>query len=223
MKKIKVILLLIAIAFGFSAMAQFTYGPKVGLNLANLSGDDVEDSKMLIGFNIGVLGNYAVSDIFSLQAEVMYDAKGAKYEGTDENGNKTDFPFSLGYINIPIMAKATFGDDIKFFGEVGPTIGLLMSAKMDGESEYEVPTGFNPQTGQITYETIKVKDSYKGTDFGLVFGAGTLIPAGNMKLMIDARYNMSLGTIAEDPEQGDTPDVKNGVISINLGLIFGGE
>ncbi|MBN2174641.1 MAG: PorT family protein [Bacteroidales bacterium] len=223
MKKFKFILMIAAFVFGFSAMAQFTYGPKVGLNLANVSGDDVDNNKMLIGFNAGLLGNYAFGDMFSVQVEAMYDAKGAKYEGTDENGNDKTYPFSLGYISIPIMAKATFGDDIKFFGEIGPTIGLLMSAKMDGESEYEVPTGFNPQTGQFTYETIKVKDSYKSTDIGLVFGVGTLLPAGNMKVMIDARYNMGLGTIAEKPDEGDAADIKNGVISINVGLIFGGE
>jgi hypothetical protein len=205
-------------------MSQFTYGPRLGLNLANLSGDDVDNNKMLIGFNIGVLGNYAITDMFSVQAEVLYDTKGAKFEYTDPTSNEEEtVNFNLNYINIPIMAKATFGDAIKFFGEIGPTIGFLMSAKYDGETEY-TSYEIDPNDPLNLIETkVKYKDSFKGTDFGLVIGAGAVIPAGNLNLLADLRYNFSLGTIAEEPETGDAGDLKNGVISINLGLLFGGE
>ncbi|MCB2219806.1 MAG: PorT family protein [Bacteroidetes bacterium] len=222
MKKIRFILLVTTIAFAFSAMAQVTYGPKLGLNLANLNGDDVKDNSMLIGFNIGAVGNYAINDMFSVQAELLYDAKGAKYDGVDENNEEKTFPFSLGYINIPILAQAQFGDDIKFYGELGPTIGFLMSAKYDGESEMKVPTGVDWTTGQITYETSKVKDNYKSTDIGLAIGAGAKIPMSSFGLVVGARYNMGLGTIAEEVN-GESADVKNGVISINVALMFGGK
>ncbi|MBN3035122.1 MAG: PorT family protein [Bacteroidales bacterium] len=217
-------LALIAVVFSISAMSQFTYGPKVGLNLANQSGDDVEDNSMLIGFNAGLMGNYAINDMLSVQLEALYDAKGAKYETVNENNETEDVAMSLSYVSIPVMLKATFGSgDTKFFGEVGPQVGLLMGAKWDGESEYDMVTGFDPITMTFTTEKVKVKDSYKSTDFGVTIGAGTLLPVGGMDLMIDARYTMGLGTISEEPEQGDTPDVKNGVISINFGLMFGGE
>ena len=226
MNRTKIFLFAIAIVFGYNAMAQFSYGPKVGLNLASQTGEDVKNNKMLMGFNVGALGNYAFGDIFSAQLEVLYDTKGAKYEKTDEIGNTTSINTNLNYISIPIMAKATFGEDIKFFGEVGPNIGMLAGAKIDGESEWTVGN-----------ETFTYKDNFKGTDIGLIFGAGTLLAAGNMKLMIDLRYNMSLGTIREemkvatgfDPITGQityeikTPDVANNVISINIALLFGGS
>lgn len=222
MKKIRFILMITIIAFGFSSMAQVTYGPKLGLNLANVSGDDVEDASMLIGFNIGAVGNFAINEMFSVQGELLYDVKGAKYEGEDENGDKQDLPLKLSYINIPILAQAQFGDNVKFYGELGPTIGFLMGATMDGESEFKIPTGFNPNTGQITYETQKVKESYKGTDIGLAVGAGAKIPLNSFGLVVGARYNMGLGTIAEDVND-ESVDVKNGVISINVALMFGGN
>ncbi len=216
---------MIAVMFSFTAMAQLTYGPKLGLNLANVSGDDVEDSKMLIGFNAGLMLNYGITDMFSAQAEVLYDVKGAKFEGVNEDGEEEDMPFTLSYISIPLLAKATFGaSDTKFYGEVGPTIGLLMGVKMDGESEAKVMTGIDPVTFQPIYEDVKYKDYYKGTDIGIAIGAGTVLPAGGMKLLLGARYNMGLGTIAEEPEGGgDAGDIKNGVISINAGLLFGGK
>lgn len=227
----KTILMTIAIVFGVTAMAQFTYGPKLGLNLANQSGDDVEDNSMLIGFNVGALGNYAFNDMFSLQVEALYDTKGAQYEYTDANNNKEKKPYSLGYISIPIFAKATFGSgDTKFFGELGPQIGLLMSAKVDGESEMTVLN-----------TTYKYKDNFKSTDLGLGIGAGALIPVGGMNLMVNARYTLGLSSIGEEQEYQEyqgldpitfqpiyttvtkTPDIKNGVISVGVGLVFGGE
>lgn len=225
MKKTKLFLFAMACMCGFSALAQFSYGPKTGLNIANQTGEDVKNNKMLMGFNVGVLGNYAFGSVFSTQLEVLYDSKGAVYETTDEIGNILSANSSLNYISIPILAKATFGEEIKFFGEVGPNIGMLVGAKFDGDPDWTVGG-----------ETVKYKDSFKGADIGLLFGIGTLLPAGNMNLMIDLRYTMSLGTIREDMQvpidydpitgqityETKTPDVSNTVISINIALLFGG-
>jgi len=220
----KTILVLASVVFCIALQAQFSYGPKVGLNLANLSGDDVDNNSMLMSFNAGVFGNYGINDMFSVQAEVNYEGKGCKIETTNASNETEDVNLAFGYITIPVLAKATFGDNIKFYGNVGPYIGLLMGATFDGESEYEMPTGFNPVTGQITYETVKVKDSYKGTDFGVIIGAGAYFPMGDkMKLMVDARYGLGLGSIAEEPDQGDAADVKTGTIGISAGLVFGLE
>jgi len=228
MKKIKIILLLAAIAFSFSTMAQFTYGPRLGLNIANIGGDDADDTKTLIGFNLGVMGNYGITEMFSVQGEMLYDTKGAKFEGEDMDGNKETIPLNLNYISIPIMFKATFGDEIKFFGQVGPTIGILMGAKMDGESEYSYTTyEYDPNNpwAPPTEVTVseKVKDWYKGMDMGFVIGGGVILPVGGMPLMIDLRYNTSLGTIHESGEGEEEADLKNGVVSINFGLLFGGK
>ena len=225
MKKLQIIILMIAIGFSMSAMAQLTYGPRLGLNLANLSGDDTDDSKMLIGFHIGGFGNYEINEMFSIQGELLYDTKGAKYEFTDEDSNKKTAPVSLSYLNIPILAQATFGESTKFFGELGPTFGFLMGAKFDGESEfttydYDPNDPFSPPVEK----KVKYKEFYKGMDVGLALGGGVYLPVGNMKASVGLRYAFSLGTIAEKSEFDDsTSSIKNSVISINLGLIFGGE
>lgn len=225
MRKLKFIIMLIVIGFSMSAMAQITYGPRLGLNLANLSGDDTDDSKMLIGFHIGGFGNYAINEMISVQAELLYDTKGAKYEYTDANNKKVKAPANLSYLSIPVLAKGTFGESIKFFGELGPTFGFLLGAKFDGESEY---TTFewdpnNPFAPPVE-KTVKYKEFYKGMDMGLALGGGVYLPVGNMMASVGLRYGFSLGTIADKTEFDDsTPKVKNSVISINLGLIFGGE
>ncbi|MCF8367760.1 MAG: PorT family protein [Bacteroidales bacterium] len=237
MKKITILTVIAVVTFSLGAMAQFTFGPRLGVNLANQSGDDVSDNSMLLGFNIGVMGNIAVNEMFSVQAEALYDAKGAKYESINETGDKENVNGSFNYLNIPIMAKATFGDDMKFFGQVGPTIGLLMGAKWDGESEFTTYEQDPNNPFNLIEKKEKVKDFYSSTDLGLVIGAGTLVPLGGMKLLVDLRYNMSLASIGKEMEvatgfdpltgaityETQTPDIKNGVISINFGIVLGGD
>jgi hypothetical protein len=77
-------------------------------------------------------------------------------------------------------------------------------------------------TGQITYTTEKVKDWYKGSDVGLVLGAGAQLPAGAMDVAVDVRYAFSFATIHEAGEGEEEADLKNSVISINVILFFGG-
>lgn len=226
MKKIKLFLIMLCLFFGVGAMAQFTYGPKLGLNLANQTGD-AENNKMLIGFNIGAVGNYAFTDMFSAQVEVIYDKKGAKYEWEMVGGSTESANLSMGYINIPIMFVATFGEDLKFFGEVGPTVGILTSVKYDGESEFEMPV-YDPEQPWLppTTETVKYKEWYKSTDIGLVVGGGVGIPVSDKVVKVDLRYNFSLSTIHKDPEESSGEDqakLKNSVISINGAFMFGGK
>lgn len=226
MKSIKALIVLMAVAISFGAMGQFTYGPRLGLNLANQSGD-VENNKMLVGFNVGVAGNYAFSDLLSVEVELLYDKKGAKYEWEDVGGEKKSAPLSLGYINIPILAVATFGGDTKFFAEAGPSIGILTGAKYDGESEYEMmvydPSNpFNPPTTEM----VKYKDWYKSTDVGLVLGAGAGLPVAGKTVKVNLRYNFSLSTIHAEPENssGENQEkINNSVISINVAMMLGGS
>lgn len=223
MKTVKAMLVLIAFAFSISATSQITYGPRLGLNLANQSGD-VENNKMLIGFNIGAAANYAFSDLMSVELEVLYDKKGAKYEWEGIGGESNSAPLSLGYINIPILAVATFGSGTKFFAEAGPTIGILTSVKYDGKSEYEslVYDPSNPWMPPTT-ETVKYKEWYKGTDVGLALGAGAGLPVGGNTVKVNLRYNFSLATIHAEPENSSGEDqekIKNSVISINVAYML---
>lgn len=184
----KKLLFIAAISLGVvvGANAQDTkIGAKAGLNLANFTGDDVEDSDMLIGFQIGGYAHLGLSDAFAIQPELLFDAKGASYDAGDESVSN-----NLSYITVPVLAKymITEGLDV----HLGPQIGILMSAKFDGED---------------------AKDSYNSTDFGLAAGAGYELETG---LNFSARYSTSLGTISDN----DEVDVKNSVITIAVGFSF---
>ncbi|MEX2379984.1 MAG: porin family protein [Vicingaceae bacterium] len=203
----KKLLFIAAISLGVvvSANAQDTkIGAKAGINLANMTGDDVEDADMLIGFQVGGYVHLGLSDAFAIQPELLFEMKGASYDAGDDESVSTN----LSYISIPILAKYMITEELDV--HLGPQIGLLMSAETDGED---------------------VSDFYKSTDFGLAVGAGYELESG---LNFSLRYAMSLSTIGEDFEEsfvnpltGETEtmtfeagDIKNSVITIAVGYSF---
>lgn len=176
-------------AFGLANAQDVKFGVKGGLNLSSLTGD-IEDAKSLIGFHIGGFAEIKLTDKFAIQPELLYSTQGSKMKETVftesfEYNNKLD------YLNIPVMAKYYVTE--AFNVEVGPQIGILLSAKVDGED---------------------YKDEVKSVDFGLGFGAGYNFTEN---LSLGLRYNLGLSnTIKEDSDY----KVKNSVLALSLAYKF---
>ncbi|MCL1675144.1 porin family protein [Elizabethkingia meningoseptica] len=189
----KKILVLTAIALGIAGMnAQQTKSesgieliPRAGINISNQSIKNVSGEKSKVGFvgGIGVNIQTGVKS-FSIQPEVNFISKGTKVKS---NGITETYNFN--YIEIPVLAKYSFGP---LYVNAGPSIGFLT-----GKSD-------------------KVKAAYGKThsvDFGIQMGAGLAIPAGPGKLIIDGRYNLGLNNISNEKGQS----VKNRGVAITLG------
>jgi hypothetical protein len=189
----KKLILLVAVAlFAFNVNAQeVTFGAKAGVNFANVSGDDADGFDSRTSFHVGGVVNIGVSEKFSVQPEVVYSSQGAKdsFEGIDVD-------YKMDYINVPVLAKFMVADGFSI--EAGPQIGLLLSAKIEGEGE-----------------EVDIKDDLKGIDFSGAIGVNYEMASG---LNFGARYNLGLGNIA-DFEDGD---LKNNVIQVSIGYRFGG-
>jgi hypothetical protein len=176
-------------------------GVKVGLNMAKATGDDVQDSKMLMGFAVGGYVTYAFNDMFAVQPELQFTMKGDKEE-YDVLGETQTVKTKLSYIEIPVLAKVMLsgGEKIKPNFYIGPGIGFLMSAKAEDED---------------------VKDNMKSTDIGLIGGLGLDYLMGAHKLTFDVRYEAGLTSVVKKPEGAtETPKVKNSCISILVGMGF---
>ena len=113
MKKLFTIFFIIA-AFTSLSLAQMQIGPKAGLNIANLSGDDIEDADSKTGFSGGVFFMYKLSNMFAIQPEAYYTMKGAT-DKMDFEGVTVDFTYTLDYVEVPLLfvtvtvAKLTTG------------------------------------------------------------------------------------------------------------------
>jgi hypothetical protein len=203
MKKIVIISLVTLMAFSTTVFAQDVVtgltgkGIKVGLNLANVSGDDApDDISMRLGLAAGGFITYAFSDMFAIQPELLYSMKGYKFDvpGGESETAKID------YLEIPILFKVLLvgGGNFKPNFYAGPAVGFLLSAKA-GDFD--------------------MKDNMKSTDFGLIGGAGAdlLMGTGPGKITFDVRYNVGL-TSTDD--SGADAKISNSTISFLVGYGF---
>lgn len=191
----KKILAITAIVLGLGVQAQQTKEgkkdsgieliPKAGINIASQSIKNVSGEKSKTSFQAGLGVNIQTGKKnFSIQPEVNFISKGTKFKNSF--GTQT---YNFNYIEIPILAKYSFGP---LYVNAGPSIGFLM-----GKND-------------------RIKEAYGKTrsiDFGLQMGAGVAIPAGPGKLIVDGRYNLGLNNISD--EKGT--DVKNRGFAISLG------
>jgi hypothetical protein len=196
----KVILSLVAITAATFSFAQVQFGAKAGLNIANVTGSDANaetfpGKSSLISFHVGALASIPVSEAFSVQPEVLYSGQGADISGDGQSGS-----FSLGYINVPILAKYTIANG--FAVEAGPQIGFLLSGK--------------EKVGSLSQD---IKSELNSTDFSVAVGVSYLLTESNIGF--DARYNIGLSTVAKE-QDGTTPKINNGVIQIGAFYLFGG-
>ena len=196
MKKVLFILAIAIAATGSVNAQDVKIGAKVGLNLANITGDfDGDDLDAKTGFNLGVFAEISLSDKLIFQPELLFSTQGAKLEETNYN-----YSLKLNYLNIPLMIKYAVTD--KFALELGPQVGFLLSA-----NEEET---FN---GETASDEEDVKDYFKSIDFGLNFGASFDV---SEKIIIGARYNLGLSNISDIEDI----NVKNSLFSLSVGYRF---
>lgn len=185
------------------AAAQITgKGAKLGLSLANMSGDDIEENDAKLGFALGGFVTYSISEAFSVQPELLFVQKGTKWSEGDAK-----LVFRLSYLELPILAKYSFaaGPNMKVFVFGGPAIAFKIGATSYFEWEGES-------------ETDDIEDM-KALDLGLAFGAGIQMPFNNLLLSLDARYTLGLTDCFEEID-GETVSVKNGAFLILAGIGF---
>jgi len=210
--------LLCAAAFGAAPLAaqSVTIGPMAGVSFSSFSGDDADafsdtgfdlDKGTRTGFALGGFAEFEFGSNFAVEPQLLYIQKGAKYDGSVDVGTGTPVDVSAGinldYIQLPVLLKAELRkpeSKVTPSVFVGPAIGFNLGCKITAEGD-----------GQDASEDCP-DDTFKSTDFSLVFGAG--LEFG--RLSLQGRYDMGLGSVAD----ADGVDVKNSGWLITLGYGF---
>ena len=204
--------MLIVLATASTAVAQSPYvGLKGGVNFSNLYSGEVDDRNIRTGFHAGLLVNFPLGEVVSIQPELLYSTKGATYE---YNENFFGFEvadvtadFNLNYIEVPILLNINLLDVVELHG--GPYVGYLLSSSYDFDGQLI--------GGDINgYEDLD-KDNFRSLDYGLALGLGFNLGA----LQLGARYNMGLANI-EDSNDAEflLGDSKNAVVQAYAALRF---
>lgn len=179
-------------------------GVKVGLNLANISGINIEpELKLKLGYTVGGFIVVGINDNIGIRPEVLYSMRGTKFEwefwGTIYKGR-----YNLNYLEIPVLLQYTLTVDGSFKPNllIGPALGIKLSAKAKVEGGEEED----------------IMESMKSMDFGVILGAGAVL---NNRITFEVRYNIGLSSIEKNVPRNywiDPYDFKNRVISIILGF-----
>ena len=179
------------------AQNEFSFTPKVGLNMANISGTGGNNggSDPRYGINVGFSVEKMFFPQFALESGVFYSMQGMRFPSGRLDVN-------LDYINVPILAKYYVFKGLNVFA--GPQLGFNVKAETKGS---------------LVDETIDYKDYIKTFDPALVFGLGYQFDMG---LSVSANYNWSFLNQMKDGSYVGVEDdnYHNHVIQVNVGWRF---
>ncbi len=202
----KILIVLLAWVIALPAIAQIGVGVRVGGNLAKVAVTD-EDGESVdedVNYSFGLVGGglieLSISDKFAIQPELLYSQHGFAVDMTffdEEFSVKTRF----NYLQVPILAKIKFGSEpVGFHVMAGPYAGygvgdITVSTEMDGEKEEET----------ASWEDTELKR----VDFGVAAGLGVSISAGPGRIGLDARYQLGLANMIEEPSGSEKLSNRN--------------
>ncbi|RZK31663.1 MAG: PorT family protein [Hymenobacter sp.] len=232
MKKLILSLAVLASAAGV-ANAQsgvIKYGVKGGFSLSSYTGggDTGSSTGFKPGFTAGVLVNYGLSDMTSLQIEGLYSQKGAFIDKANYPAGTALAPYNgqqyrstLSYIDVPVLFKVNIGEDGKgLFFELGPQASFALR-----DREFFRPQG--DKAGSPNEVTVySSRDRMVPVGIGYVGGIGYQITSG---FGLGVRYNGDFSNVYKDgfgtgnaPLQGSN-NFHNGVFQFQVHYLFGGK
>ena len=195
----KVLTLIAAAILCMSASAQVQFGAKVGFDLTNFWGSDVEHG-MKPSYQAGLVMEYKFNPNFAIAPEVVFASQGGKFKALDLNIFGLDVSktvtYNTNYINIPVMFKYYVAP--AFSIDFGPQLGINVYSKYSIED---------------VDKAVDIKDNTKDVDFVLGLG-GTYNLTENA--FVQARYTMGMTKVFD----GDYNKEKNGNIQIAFGMKF---
>jgi hypothetical protein len=186
MKKIMIIVFVISFTLiGTISAGDLGYGAKAGLNLATVTGEDVdEEAKIKPGLTIGGFATYPLGNKLTIRPEVLFTQKGYRYKESDE-GYDFKGKVKMNWLDIPILAVYQVAEGIKAF--VGPYFDLYLG----GEYVTKIEGGG---------ESMEFDEKIEGEDvnslgMGLIFG-GAYGVCNN----VEVEGRIELGLTSKDPD-----------------------
>ena len=170
MKKLLMMLVMATVAMTASAQntlrdnGTFTLQPKVGVGIANLSGNYTTlsgiDNKVRVGLVAGVEGEYYATNWLGIALGLNYAQQGWKFEGLG-----VDETTKLDYLNVPIVGNFYVAKGLAL--KTGFQFGFLMNAKIEGDD---------------------IKDACEKLNLSIPIGISYEIS----NFVLDLRYNLGL-------------------------------
>jgi hypothetical protein len=252
MRKVLPLLGLLALLQTGNTFAQIPWlGVHGGLSIPDLSGGG--GNQLSTGYtsrlaaNFGIQGEWHVYHRFSIQVELNYAGQGgqrngmqpitnlpASYQSVVPPGSYLYADFDnkavLNYLELPILAKFSWGRTLIFYADAGFYAGYLLHAeeKTKGTSTIYVDQKGDPLTVQghpvpaqdFTANT-DITSSIKHFNVGVTGGIGLALPLDALnKVFFDARFEYGFINIQKYSEDGSN-NTGNLLLSLGWSHRFG--
>ena len=191
--------------FSIFLFSQGSFGVRAGLTIPNQNfeqdGVDISFDANL-GLALAVFMELEISDNFAIQPELAFMQKGTKIE-LEFFGETVTNKFRLNYLDVPILAKAKFGNEsIAAYVAAGPSFGFAISGSNEADGEKE---------------KIEEWDDFNRFELGAVIAGGAGIPLEDGQVLFDLRYFFGLSNL--DASDEDITATNNG-IGISVGYLM---
>ncbi|WP_281166893.1 porin family protein [Segetibacter koreensis] len=221
-------------------------GAKAGISIPDLKGNN-EQSKGYTsrrGIYAGLAVNFKLTPLISLQPEINFSPQGGQRRGLQpvpsEAFRGTGLPPGtdlyarfksetiLNYLEIPLLAKLTFGTKLKYYACFGPHIAFLLQAKTKTSGNsllYLDPSGSTAlmQYGYVLppvsfNNTVNIKESIKTVNAGIQGGGGLQYPIGHGNIFFEGRAIIGLTNIQTHPQTDG--ENKTGSLAAAVGYLL---
>ncbi|MDO7848281.1 porin family protein [Hymenobacter sp. M29] len=214
-------ILSLAVLAGLTTTAHAQSGVRIGLkggaNLASFTGTDKQGTKSKYGFSAGATFNFRLSDLISIQPELLFSQKGSKVDYAGNNNSDASvfkpgsvsgtFGQTLSYIDVPLLVRVNTGgsDGSGFFFEFGPQASFLVAQRGfidSGDKATVLLVGDQRDTpNSVANPTLPAMAVGNSTDdfnkvvIGYAVGLGYQLTSG---LSLNVRYSGDLSQVYKD-------------------------
>ncbi len=189
---------------------------KGGVNFSNISTHNdgsYNDANMLTTYNVGVVADFPLMEVLSVQPGLVFTGKGSKASGSVLGVSSTT-KFNPMYIEVPVnfVVKVPIGNDARFFFGAGPYAALGVGGKWKNTTSVG---GSNADSDRNIKFGNSSSDDVKALDYGVNGLAGVEVS----RLMLNVNYGLGLNKIFPG-QTNNSANNKNmyRVLSLNLGV-----
>ena len=184
-----------------SAKAQISVGVMGGINFADFAlknAGEGSDIAFRTAYTVGASIDYQLYRDFQISLEPMYLQKNARLNQANPD---PDIDLSITYLEIPLLLKAYFGQEIRPYLLAGPSAGFLLNS--------EAQSVFSGQHFSGSINNVLHK-----TDLGLVVGGGISFSIGRSTLFFEGQYTFGLF----DLSKGGSLEFKTDNTTLSAGI-----
>jgi hypothetical protein len=200
---------------------------RAGINAATISitnDGEVDESKILGSFQVGLTGDWKLTSFLSLQPGVLFTGKGAK----SQSGNTTDATYYRAtsnpfYIEVPVnLVFKTPTKNFKFFGGAGPYIAMGVAGKNKAEGKF-LGLAFNSEKSiEWSNDDPGTTDYEEGAGYGIMkrfdYGVNLLTGIETTNVVLTIGYGHGLAKIQSGSNSSADDKNKHRVISLTAGI-----